>query len=148
MNDILKLATNFEKLAQMPFGGQEVVPMGKAKTSMQPDDVEKALVDAGLWGGSEGGFDPNSKTADKVFKILDKYAPPSGSFKIDTTLNVPNSLQVTITAKAPKHSAEISRDLTRVVGPAMTAVLKKLSKKLAPPPDPGLAVKWLNQVGY
>ena len=35
-----------------------------------------------------------------------------------------------------------------VFGPAMTAVLKKLSKKLAPPPDPGLAVKWLNQVGY
>ena len=148
MNEILKLAADFEKLAQMPFGGKETVPMGNAKTSMQPDDVEKALVDAGLWGGSEGSFDPNGKSADKIFRIIDKYAPPSGSFKIDAIINVPNNLNVTITAKALRHSADISRDLTRVFGPAMTAVLKKLSKTLAPPPDPGLAVKWLNQVGY
>ena len=134
MNDILELATNFEKLAQ--------------KASMQPADVEKALVQAGLWGGSEGSFDPNSKTADKIFKILDKYAPAEGSFKIDAWINVPNSCSVTIVAKAPAKSAEISRDLTRVFGPAMSQVCKKLSRKLDPPPDPGLKIKWLNQVGY
>jgi hypothetical protein len=144
MKDILELAINFEKFAQQPVAA----PMGGVKQSMQADDVEKALVATGLWGGSEGSFDQNSKAADKVFKILDKYAPPDGSFKIDTWINVTNSLNVTITAKATKNSAEISRDLTHVFGPAMSAVCKKLAMKLDPPPNPGLLIKWLNQVGY
>lgn len=133
MSKIYKLAKIFERKA--------------AKTSMQPADIQDALEQAGLWGGKSGGFDPNSDVADKVFKIIDKYAPESGSFKISAKILVPKTLQVSINASAPKHAGEISRELTAVFSRSMSGVLKNLSKKMDPPPET-IELKWLKNVGY
>jgi len=137
MMDILKLAEQFEKLATK---GE--------KTSLQKGDIQNTLEKKGLWGGTDGGFNPNSKTANKVFKILDKYAPEEGAFKVSCSILVPKDMKVQIVkVKAPKHAKEIEKDLNRVFGPSMSSAVKGLMKKFdAPASD--LTLGWLSGVGY
>lgn len=142
MNDILELATEFEKLAQM----------GK---SLQPGEARRILQKASLIGSnSDGSEDPdendesfnvNSKVADKVFKIIDKYAPADGSFKVAAKIGIDPKLGVSIAASAPSSAKNISADLSRVFGPAMSTALKRAKKGA---PATAIAVPWFSNVGY
>lgn len=154
MKDILDLATHFKKLAQvgLPMETPQPMPMGGQKKSMQLGEVRRALQKARLWGSKTDGpdpdkndesFDTSGPIADKVFKIIDKYA--GESFKVTAAVNVDTSMGVTISAKATSHSAEIARDLTHTFGPAMSSVLKKSEYN---PPAEAITIPWFTNVGY
>lgn len=131
----LKIAKAFETFAQT--------------VQMQPGDLQKVLEDAGLWGGTDGQFNTQNKVANNIFGILDKYAPPTGSFKIDSVIYISPGLDVKIIAQAPKHSKQISQELNQLFASKMSKALKQHvqnTKQL--PPSERVTLPWLNQVGY
>ena len=124
-NKILSYANKFQKKAEMA-------------PSAQPADIQKALDNAGLWGGSP--FDLQGKVANKIFGILDNINY-EGKFSASLMVSPSGGVEIKLTAG---DNPMLKKDLQFTFGPKMTSVLR--SKKILPAEV--MEVKWLEGVGY
>jgi hypothetical protein len=124
-NKILSYANKFQKKAEIA-------------SSAQPADIQKALDNAGLWGGSP--FDLQGGVANKIFGILDKINY-EGKFSASLMVSPSGDVEIKLTAG---DNPMLKKDLQFTFGPKMTSVLR--NKKILPAEV--MEVKWLEGVGY
>jgi len=134
---VLKLATQFEALVEK-FGAN------KPQVSAQPSDIQKALVDSGLWPSAnvDEPFNPNSNVAKKIFSIMDNMDPPYEG-KMTAKLKVDPKLKVIIDVSGSR-AEELQPKLQNEFGKKMMVALKG---KVAPPAETLDNVGWVENVG-
>lgn len=91
-------------------------------TSSQPGDIQKAIHDSGVLGLKGETFDVNSKAADLIFGLMDKFGY-KGSVSISPKVTAKGQVDLVVSSGDAKLSAEIRS--TFLAG--VTAAVRKIS---------------------